>query len=378
MSQRNKNNLESLQAILEAVLVIDSEVNLSVILKKIVSTACSLTNSKYGALGIINAERKGLSDFIYVGITEEEAKLIGPLPQGKGILGLLIKEPHVIRLSNLADHPSSCGFPPHHPIMKSFIGAPIKIKQNIFGNIYLTEKNGSQSFSEQDEELIKTLAIAAGIAIENARLQKRIKTLDLADERERIARDLHDLVIQRIFATGLNIQSIIPQIEQLEIASKLQTSVDELDETIRQIRTSIFGLETYNSPISLRGRILELTNEFSTTLGFDPIVSFEGPIDHNVSESLGKELLGVLRESLTNIAKHSKANSCQVKIEATSLELSLIVTDSGIGIDQSSLGKKTGLGLKNIAKRASLLKGSLIVNSNLNKTELIWKVPINP
>lgn len=170
-----------LQGLLSAVISIAEELTLEAVLRRIVQSACQLLDAQYGALGVIG-EDGGLSHFITEGIEPDLAKLIGPLPTGHGVLGLLIREPRPIRLPNLHDHPASFGFPRHHPPMRTFLGAPIRIRDVVFGNLYLTEKKGGQLFTAEDEELAVALAGAAGFAIENAKLfddaQLRTKWLE--------------------------------------------------------------------------------------------------------------------------------------------------------------------------------------------------------
>ena len=144
-----------------------------------------------------------------MGIDDETYGAIGHLPEGHGILGLLIVDAKPLRLPDLNEHPDSFGFPPHHPPMRSFLGVPIRVRDEVFGNLYLTDKSSGESFTEVDEELVVGLAGAAGVAIENARLLARVHDLALAEDRERIARDLHDTVIQRLFATGMSLQSTV-------------------------------------------------------------------------------------------------------------------------------------------------------------------------
>ena len=152
------------------------------------ASACRLVECRYGALGVLDAEGKGLAEFVHVGIEAAPVSRIGHLPEGHGILGLLILDPKPLHLADLTRHPHSYGFPPHHPTMKLFLGVPIRVREEVFGNLYLTEKTGAVEFSEEDEALASALAVAAGIAIENARLHARVQDVALLEDRERIAR----------------------------------------------------------------------------------------------------------------------------------------------------------------------------------------------
>ncbi|MBJ7325457.1 MAG: GAF domain-containing sensor histidine kinase [Rhodococcus sp.] len=155
--------------LLDAMLVITSGLDLEVTLRSIVESAVKLVDAQYGALGV-RGEGHGLSAFINYGMDEDTRIAIGPLPTGRGVLGLLIDQPKVLRLDDLSSHPESVGFPPNHPPMKTFLGVPIRVRDEIFGNLYLTEKKNGKQFTEDDEVVTKALASAAGIAIENSRL----------------------------------------------------------------------------------------------------------------------------------------------------------------------------------------------------------------
>ncbi|MEV0947887.1 GAF domain-containing protein [Rhodococcus sp. NPDC049939] len=166
---------KSLQRLFEAVLVVGSGLELDSTLQRIVKSATSLLEARYGALGV-RAPDGGLSEFVYEGITPEERALMGHLPEGHGLLGLLIDDPHPVRIANLAEHPASIGFPPNHPPMKSFLGVPIMMRGKVFGSIYLTEKLSGPEFTDEDEVILRALATSAGVAVENARLFEEIRT----------------------------------------------------------------------------------------------------------------------------------------------------------------------------------------------------------
>ncbi|MFF0242829.1 GAF domain-containing protein [Rhodococcus pyridinivorans] len=159
----------TLRGLLEAVLVVGSGLELDSMLQRIVSAATALLDARYGALGVRAADG-GLSEFVYVGINPTQREVMGHLPEGRGILGLLINDPRPVRLGDLSKHSASIGFPPNHPPMKSFLGTPIMVRGKVFGSIYLTEKLGAPEFTEEDEVILKVLAMSAGVAVENARL----------------------------------------------------------------------------------------------------------------------------------------------------------------------------------------------------------------
>ena len=195
-----------LHALLGAVLLIESDLDLEAVLRRIVEEAVALSGARYGALGVLDQRERLLAQFIHVGMGPRALEEIGHLPEGRGILGLLIDEPEPIRLARLGEHPASVGFPPHHPPMTTFLGVPVRIRAEVFGNLYLTDKADGEEFTELDQDVVETLAVAAGIAIANARLHSRVRELGVAEDRDRIARDLHDTVIQRLFGIGLALQ----------------------------------------------------------------------------------------------------------------------------------------------------------------------------
>jgi GAF domain-containing protein len=229
-----------LHALLDAVLSIESDLELTTLLTRIVEAAVDLVDARYGALGVLSAAGTGLSEFVHVGIDAKTVEAIGHLPEGKGVLGLLIERPDPLRLADLSTHPAAVGFPPGHPPMTSFVGAPIRVRGGVFGNLYLTDKASGACFDDEDEQLVVALARAAGIALDNARLHAQVRELALLGERERIARDLHDDVIQRIFAVALSLQATEGRVgADPDLAERITDAVDALDETIRQIRTTI-------------------------------------------------------------------------------------------------------------------------------------------
>ena len=162
---------DRLQGLLDAVVAVGAGLELEGTLNRIVRTAVELVDARYGALGVLSSDqRELLAEFVHVGVDDDTKTLMGDLPEGRGLLGVLIEHPHPIRVPDLTDHPASVGFPPNHPPMRSFLGAPIRVRDEIFGNLYLTEKRGAGEFTADDEVVLQGLAAAAGVAIENARL----------------------------------------------------------------------------------------------------------------------------------------------------------------------------------------------------------------
>jgi signal transduction histidine kinase len=372
----------SLRQLLDAVLTIGSDLDLPAMLQRIVEAAVALVDARYGALGVLDEGRTRLAQFITVGIDDETYRAIGDLPEGHGILGLLIVDAKPLRLPDLREHPDSYGFPPHHPPMRSFLGVPIRVRDEVFGNLYLTDKTSAEVFTDVDEELVIGLAAAAGVAIENARLHARVQELALVEDRERIARDLHDVIVQRLFATGLSLQGAAGLIrgDPDAAARRVTAAVDDLDLTVKHIRSAIFGLE----PIvgrdngGLRRRVLDLLAEAGDMLGFEPTVLFEGQVDSATPEPVAADVLATLREGLSNVARHAQASRVDIVVAVdggAGHEILLRITDDGIG--PPSADQPRGHGLDNMAARAEARGGSFEIGpSSPRGTEVAWRVPI--
>ncbi|AGL18244.1 GAF domain-containing sensor histidine kinase [Actinoplanes sp. N902-109] len=516
---------ERLRALLDAVVGIGSDLALRPTLQRIVEAACALAGARYGALGVLGPDGERLSDFITHGIDPAAHAAIGDLPHGRGVLGLLITDPHPVRLPDITEHPKSYGFPPHHPPMHSFLGVPVRTREQIFGNLYLAEKRGADEFTEDDEEIVVALAAAAGVAIDNARLfalaqrreqwvsaaaeitsvllgtvrrqealqliARRVREItqaelvlvllaagpeherytvevadgaasftgrelavdtaalrtgevDLADvadwpgpvppgpaeivsldgghpsngilivaggsgvgddddltllssfanqaalaleraraqeerellavleDRERIARDLHDVVIQRLFATGMQLQGVLPHAVRPEAARRINAAVDDLDATIRDIRRSIFELRA-PAGSTLRTELRDAVDAAAETLGFRPALDVSGPVDSAVPDDVVPELLAVLREALSNAARHARASSVRVSVRATDGEVVIRVEDDGVGTDPAAARG----GLVNMSERARDLGGSSeITVAAGGGTVVTWRVPL--
>lgn len=533
-----RSTRDRVHALLEAVVSIGSDLDLETVLRRITEAAMTLVDARYGALGVIGDD-DGLAQFITVGITEEEIERIEHWPHGLGILGLLIKDPRAIRLRDLAEHPESAGFPANHPPMRSFLGVPIRVRDEVFGNLYLTEKLGGGEFEEEDEVVVTALATAAGVAIENARLYEETRrrerwleasaeistallsgtapeevvrlvarrareisdaalaTVSLADEasrefvfeaadgtgagelnglcvpmaedalgkvyqsgaariladdadrhvevgfpesvpvgpvlmvplgvgasargvlsvanppggavfgeaaqrlieafaaqaavalalaesrrdnerltlledRDRIAKDLHDTVIQRLFATAMTLMSATKIIEKPDVAVRVRRAVDDLDDTIRQIRSTIFALQTMPDEEGLRRRAHTILDAAGESLGFAPSVRLDGLLDTAVTDETGEQVLAVLNEALSNAARHARATKVSVTIDVRD-DLILRVEDNGVGIPAE--GRRSGL--RNMAERAEALGGTFETRSGEEGgTVLLWRVPL--
>ena len=357
-------------------MTVGTDLDLAAMLRRIIEAAVELVDASYGALGVLDDSRTRLSEFITVGIDDETHRRIGKLPEGHGILGLLIVDARPLRLPDLSEHPDSFGFPPNHPPMRSFLGVPIRVRDEVFGNLYLTDKRSGEVFTDVDEELVVSLAAAAGVAIENARLHTKLHELGLVHDRERIARDLHDTVIQRLFATAMSLQACarLVRSDPTEATARIEQAVDDLDLTVKHIRTAIFGLaQVHGDADHLRDELLSLVRESAGALGFEPRLLLDGPIDTGVDDRVGAELVATLREALSNVARHAQASRVDVEVLVDS-DLCLRVIDDGIG--PPGPDARRGKGLANMAARAHDLGGSLQLSAAPGGGTVVeWRTP---
>jgi signal transduction histidine kinase len=531
---------DRVRALLEAVVAVGSDLDLEVVLRRIVEAAVTLVDARYGALGVIG-EGGRLVEFVPVGVDEAQIARIHHWPEGRGLLGELITDPRPLRLSDMSAHPRSFGFPEGHPPMKTFLGAPVRIRDEVFGNLYLTEKADGAEFDDEDEAILVALGAAAGVAIGNARLYEEARRqqqwlrasaevtqrllsgaeagevlalvtaqalemsgadlvvlalpavggaelviehaageggeeaiglvlpltasasgivlntgkplsldgfsadervapaarerlhlgpavvfplgapgnvrgiltagrrpgsmpmtpaavemlfsfaaqagvgLELAarrkdaerfavfEDRDRIARDLHDQVIQRLYATGMSLQGVSARLGDSDNGRRVSGAVDALDETIMQIRSAIFSLHARTDPddAGLRSRIVDVVDQATGPLGFAPALRMSGLLD-DLPPHVGEHLLSVLREALSNAARHANASKVEVTVEAGP-QLNVVVRDNGIGI--TGTGRRSGLA--NMAERAEMLGGTMrAAPGEGGGTTFEWRVPL--
>jgi signal transduction histidine kinase len=365
-----------LRRVLEATLLLERDLELPALLRHVIEEACSMTGATYGALGVLNDQGDALSEFITIGLGADEEERIGIRPTGRGVLGLLITDPKPLRLANLGSHPDSYGFPPNHPPMTSFLGVSLKVRDEVYGNLYLTNKVGWSEFTRDDEALVEALALAAGIAIENTRLHKRVQEVAVYDDRDRLARDLHDTVIQRLFAVGLSLQSMAGAASSEGLAERLNAAVSDLDDTIRQVRSTIYELGSAGAGQGLRTRVQSLVRELEPVVGMEIHLLFDGPVDSAVPDHVAEHLLATTREALTNVGRHSHATQASIRLIVESGVCRLEVEDNGHGIDDS-VKNQAGFGLVNLQRRAEKLHGKFATeNLEAGGTLLTWQVPV--
>jgi signal transduction histidine kinase len=255
--------------------------------------------------------------------------------------------------------------------MTSFLGVPIRGREAV-GSLYLADKQTEAEFSEEDEQLAVMLAAASGVAIDNARLQTSLEHVAVLEDRERIARELHDKVIQRLFAAGMTLQTTLPMTARTEVSNRINQAVEEIDETIRDIRRTIFALEA-RSRRGVRVDVFARVDAARELLGFTPELRLEGPIDSIVPDATADHLLSTLDEALSNVAQHANASSVDVSVEAGE-ELRLRVVDDGVGVPDRI---EPGNGVRNMERRALELGGSATVRRGEDGGTVVdWLVPL--
>lgn len=498
---------ERLRRLLDAVVGIAADLDLGSVLQRIVEVACQLSGARYGALGVVAEDSGGpmgtgrrLREFVTHGVSDTQRAAIGELPMGRGLLGVVIDAPEPLRLAQLSDHPGIIGFPPNHPPMRGFLGVPVRVRDRVFGNLYLCEKRTGDEFTDDDEHVVVALAAAAGVVIENARLyddsNRRQRALEAAaevtaavlgpqprthalqllaqrarevseasaaavvvedtgsphvaalagagtanadvvvlplaavgrtsvvgsrqvpgvlvlgwsgqhqrrpvheqllgrlveqvslalqvaaarqdstrlavlEDRDRIGRDLHDLVVQRLFTVGLSLQHTAQHLDAGDVAARIGTAIDDVDATITDIRHTIRELASASSdlPAELAGVIDDVVD----VLGFRPRLRIEHPAQWPVSDGVRGQVVAVAREALTNVARHADATSASVSLQVSESELILAVLDDGRGYVPG--GRRSGI--ENMADRARSLGGTCTVRSRPEGgTEVELNVPV--
>jgi signal transduction histidine kinase len=358
------NDPERLHALIDAILLIETDADLDGLLSRIIETSCQLVGARYGALGVIDTDGTTLSRFITFGLDAEQRAAIGPEPKGHGLLGEIIRQRSTLRIDELADHPNSSGFPMNHPPMQRFLGVPVSTGDgHIFGNLYLTDPLDSEPFSEEDEQLTEAFGRAAGLVIDQELLRSNMRELTLSEERERLARDLHDTVIQRLFGVGLSLQTSLPAIVDDNVRNRINNVLDELDITIHEIRTTIFEIDQDRTGgQSLEERVYALSAEVESRLGVLVDVKIASGIDQDVGSQCAQHCVQALRKILSNVVRHSEATAVDIQIDTNDQLIEVIVHDNGIGF-LPNVG--SGRGVRNLSSRARELGGNCTIKSKI-------------
>lgn len=360
-----------LPGLIEAAAAVVGAGDLEHTLRRLVAEARSATGATYAALGIIG--RHGvLTEFFYEGLTPEEAVKIGALPTGKGVLGTLVREKRTIRIDSIGDHPDFFGFPPNHPRMGNFLGVPVSAGGKAFGNLYLAEKVGG--FTDDDVLIVEALSRIAGSAVTTARLQEKLQSIAVGEDRERIARDLHDSVIQDLFAVGLGLQGIAELLTDDNAASTLEEAVDRLDRVVESLRAYIFQLRSTGGRRQLDDRLQELVSRLGSA--YPTAVTLEIGSLGLPDERLEDEVIKFVTEALSNALRHSKGTKIEVVVDDDGHWCRIVVRDNGVGFDPGLA--HAGLGLANLSARATSLGGIAEVTSVLGRgTTVEVRLPLS-
>ena len=367
-------------SLVEAGMALASEHHLDALLQRIADISREVIGAGYGAVGVLG-DRGELARFVYSGIDKELADRIGDLPTGRGVLGALIEEQRPLRLHEISDHPRSYGFPANHPPMHSFLGVPIVVRGRIFGRLYLTEKQGGEDFTKDDERLALSFAAQAGVAIENAALIEEVKargeSLAILEERDRISKELHDGVIQSIYSVGLSLQGSVGLLgkDPEKAEQRINAAIAELDNVVRDVRSYIFELQPHLvEEKGLSAAIEELARDFEVnTMGGIKVEIPDEAIAQLDATTQG-HVIQVIREVLSNIARHAQANEVYVGITTLPDQIVVTVEDDGVGFDIESV--RRGNGLRNIEERAVRLGGAIEISPRSPKgTRHLLNIP---
>lgn len=378
----------SLEALDEATRAIGAELDVDRVLQLIVERVRDLVRAEYAALGIVDRTGR-IERFLTSGITPEERARIGSPPQGHGLLGMIIREGRSIRVPDILAHPDSHGFPPHHPPMRSLLGVPIVVKGRPIGDLYLTDKAGDEPFTDQDQRVVEMFAVHAGIAIENARLHDQVHRLAIVEERERIGKDLHDGIIQSIYAVGLSLEDV-PELmseEPEEAVARIDRAVDALNLVIADIRDYILRLRpTLGAADPVFDSLAHLVDEFGLVCEaqLDLDIDEAGRILRRLAPDRRSDLLFIAREALSNVVRHAGARRVQVRFRDLGDEaVEMTVEDDGRGFDPDLVPPPDAAGRhqgrSNMRDRAVGSGGTCVIDSRPGAgTRIIVRLPASP
>jgi two-component system, NarL family, sensor histidine kinase DevS len=348
------------------------------VLQVIVDRVRPLVAAEYAALGIVDPTGR-IERFITSGMDDETRARIGPLPEGHGLLELIIRENKPFRIPDINVDPRRYGFPPHHPPMDSFLGVPVAVRGVSLGRLYLTNKMGAAEFSENDQRLVETFALHAAIAMENARIHEQLQRLAVVDERERISKDLHDGIIQNLYAVGLSLEDVAEDLESAnaDAAARVGRAIDSIHLSIQDIRNFIFGLrpELLENASLVEGlAILVEEQRRNSMIDLDLHAPEDMP---QPPPSVTSHLLAIASEALSNVVRHSRASRALVSVVALGADsLELQIEDNGVGFSPPGATKLGHQGLANIRDRAERIGADLAIDSEAGRgTRVMVRIP---
>ncbi|MCH7663900.1 MAG: GAF domain-containing sensor histidine kinase [Chloroflexi bacterium] len=357
--------LESLNA---ASLALTTELEIGVVLQKVVDLSRQLVKSRYGALGVLSEDEEYFEQFVSSGIPEEQLRYLKQPPGNRGIFRLLIKGGSSIRVNDINNHEEAVGFPSNHPEMTTLLGVPIISKGKVIGALYLADKisndhpSRAMEFDANDQRILEMFATQAAIAIENAKLYRLSQDLVLLSERERFGMDLHDGIIQSIYAVGLMLEDVQRNVvnDPEKSSDRISEAVNGLNDVINDLRNYIMDLR----PQRFQGKNLvegleELAKELRANTLINVIVNAGGYSSQWISPDQTVEILHVAQEALTNVRKHARATSVEIWLRTEDSLTTLSIKDNGRSFSHSEQNQSKGNGLHNMRERANLLNGEV-------------------
>src|SRR6266542_1177411 len=370
---------EDIRALVDAGIALTSELSLDGILQKLVDVARAQVGARYAAISVLS-ENGEISQFVTSGISDEDRAKIGHIPYGKGLLGVLLHAETSLRLADLAKDPRSAGFPSHHPPMKSLLGVPLVSRGRIIGNLYLSDKQEAEAFDERDEEIVRLLATQAAAAIETSRLREQLESLARLQERERIAMDLHDGVIQTVYAVALHLEDASERVSRSphEIGAVLEPLIENLHQVIKDIRSYIFDLRAHVSEVEdLPGALRELAEALRVNTLMDVSLKIDDGAAEFLQQDQALALFHIAQEALNTVGKHSGATTASLAlVNQRPRGVVLEVEDNGTGFDSGNGDGTERHGLRNIKDRARAMGARLTIASKPGSgTRIVVEVP---
>jgi signal transduction histidine kinase len=353
------------RAMSDAVLAIAAEHSVEPVLQKLVHAARELAGAHYAALGVPDGEG-AFAQFLTSGMSDELVASMGPLPRTHGLLGAMLESEEPYRTPDIRADPRFKGWwPSEHPEMRSFLGVPIVSRSEVIGAFYLTEKDGSAEFGDEDLQLIEMLAAHAAIAIENARLFERSRELSILEERNRLARDLHDSVTQKLFGVVLTAEAAATLVgrDADEARAQLQRLQELAADAMEELRSVIFelqppALESEGLATALRKHVDVLRRVYRREIGLELAGAPRLP------PRADGEVFRIAQEALQNALRHAGAERIDVRLDARDGGLALTVADNGIGFDPAAPALRSRrLGLTSMEERARAVGGVLAIES---------------
>lgn len=384
--RRNNAHLEALRA---AALALTTELELDSVLQRVVDLSRQLVDARYGALAVLAADGRRITRFLTSGLDATQRAAMGAAPEGHGLLGTMLNDGAAVRVEQIAADVRATGFPPEHPVMQNLVGVPIISKGKIFGNLYLADKLAEpggegnahvSAFTHEDEQILQMFASQAAIAIENAQLYSENKQIAVLQERERIGMDLHDGVIQSIYAIGLLLDDARHRIDQEpdRVRAVIRTAISGLNDVIKDIRNYIQDLRPQRfEGRNVRQGLEQLAKETRTDTMLRVQLAVEPEAAAACTARQADEFLHIAQEALANVRKHARATAVVLEFGFNEGLLQMSIQDDGVGLEMAQARHAVGNGLRNMRERVRALNGQLRIDGTPGKgTHIVIQAPI--